>query len=372
MRCILIKNKLLFCLFLKGVKICCLLIDFWVFCDMKIYMILSLVCFIVLAKCALGRANDVSTHDCLGVQDNRWDIRQVLEASTNSEYFDSVAERIVQSDSKAILSWITNEPPEVLAVIALTAQGHDLEQDDATKSFWSFMREPGFEVLMTEAAYRGYVPAMSILESFYDNKEMVAEAQYWNKVGTAHGNPTSLMLRGLDYIIQGKIHNIKELEAKGQNLIILSSVLGEKNAIGLLGIDDSELGAQISEFSQEEVLDAVCEIEGMNLTRVRKLLEEVGVSLRGNQVQVSHAISLIQEMNDILDDPDVTVSEIKYLLPVRQTLSTEIFDALDNESESFNSLQQAEFAWRNQRVQGGDSILEEVLLPLMFEASSIP
>lgn len=302
-----------------------------------------------------------------GIRGDRWDILRVVADGDSSEAAGAFARRIVQTDSKACFSWVLKEPPEALALLAIIAQDDDIDPSDGAYEFWKFMHEPGFEVLLTEAAYKGYAPAMSILASFCENNGRASEAEYWRKVGTAHANPTALLLRGMEEMIQGKLTSNDCLLSKGHRLIILASMLGEERASDMPELNAPGPNESISKLSQNELLDIICEIEGDDTTRVMQLVRELENGLSGEQVQVSHLISLIQKINDLLDKPDVTVVEIRYLFSLRQTLSTEILAALEDNDDARESFEKAEFMWRNQQIPGGVAVLETVLTPLIFK-----
>jgi hypothetical protein len=268
------------------------------------------------------------------------------------------------------LGWVLEASPEVLCILAIMALDNDTH-DHATefiREFWKFMRGPGTEVLLTEAAYRGYAPAMSILSSFYENSGRTTEARFWRKVGVAHANPTALLLRGLEFMVEGKLEDNNSLTERGRNLVIFSFAFGEEIACETPGFEALASSNKPPILDQNEILDIIFKTEGFEKSRSLQFVQNV-VNETNQGVSISRLISHIQRANDMLDDPQVSVFEINVLFRIRKALAKEIVHALEARPDSGDALrafEKAELTWRYQRVKGGDVVIENVVLPIIL------
>lgn len=306
---------------------------------------------------------------CKNIRGDRWDMRQLEACCEQPDLINKFITHLSEATPKLCFRWILEESPEILCTLAIMSQEDNLAfTSEPGNEFMKFMREPGAEVVLTEASYRGYAPAMSILASNYENNGRMTEAEYWRKVGVAHANPTSLLLRGLDLMIKGKLNgNCDILTKRGQELIILSHMLGEEIAHEVPGFEKLISERKLTPLDQEEILDIICEIEGDDNSSALKFIEKIKNSIVGGEVLVSDLLNHTAKINEILDDPKVSVTEIRHFLRLRKMLVDEIVttQANTNANDFLKSFEKAELAWRYQRVSGGEKTLNYVLLPII-------
>lgn len=307
-------------------------------------------------------------------QEERWDLRVLGQDAENPDILESLQQlgkKIIQKAPP--LKWILTESPTTLtAFVTYCLTNPKDAKSEASYEFWKFMREPGTEIILTEAAYRGYLPAMSILASHYENLERSEAADYWQKVGVAHLNPTSIMLRGLNIMIQGKHSNNESLVEQGNKLIILSHMLGEDKANKIMGFEALSIKKPFDSYNKEEILTAIYEIENINEENILPFLTEIREGISGDHVSVSHCIDVLKKINDILDNPGVTICEIAILLPLRKTIIDMLNVELANNFEFLEAVGKAELLWKYQRIGAGSNFVNEIIIPMIYQNKNHP
>lgn len=344
---------------------------------MKNVLISGLVIFILCATlkklyCIFIYNKDIPINTSKNIYDNinkngRWDMNQIIDDCEKSGSINTFTKNFAQTlTKKHCLNWVLKEPPEALSLLAIIAQVEEHDPCESSYEFWKFMQNPGIELLLTEAAYKGYIPAMSVLASFYENADRFEEAEYWRKFGTAYANPTSLLLRGMQSIIEGKLKGNDSLNNKGHLLIILAFILGENRVSDIPEFKNVKFSKEVSNFTRPDLLETICGIECVNSKHLVNFLEEITESMKGS-VLISDLISIIEKMNTILDNPEVTVAEIQTIFPLRQILAQEINENLQNNDEALKAFNKAEFIWRHKRISAGAETITNVLFPIIFE-----
>ncbi len=299
--------------------------------------------------------------------DDRWDGRALLSEIEDPQALENlkhIGQKIVLSSPP--LQWILTEPPQCLTMFAVyCCNEEELDESDDMYQFWKFMCEPGMEILLTEAAYRGYLPAMSILASYCENQGRSQDAEYWQKFGEAHLNPTSILLRGLNLTIQGKLRDDVQLE-QGRGLIVLAHMLGEEIACKISGFERLVNTKPFGNYDKQDILAAIYDIEKNDRVLVEKRLVGIRAAVSKDNVSMKDLIDVLLKINEILDSPNVSVMEIAVLVPLKEKILEEMRDAQADNPEFLDSLNKAELGWRLQRVGAGSNFVSDTILPMVF------
>lgn len=107
---------------------------------------------------------------------------------------------------------------------------------------------------------------MSLLATHYENNGSYTKASFWDKMGVANNNPTSLLSRGLEFLI--KERDKPFLYDKGLKLVIFAHLLGEnyaKEALDSFNISLEQVN-QIHVGSFDEISDCIREVEADETT----------------------------------------------------------------------------------------------------------
>lgn len=302
-------------------------------------------------------------------RDERWDlhiVRQDAEKQDIIESLEQLGKKITKKDTP--LAWVIQESPETLtAFVRYCLFKPEEVHNDSSYAFYKFMHEPGTEIVLTEAAYRGYLPAMSILASHYENTDNSVAADYWLKVGVAHLNPTSIMLRGLNLVIQGQQNNKDSLVEQGRNLIVLSYMLGEDTASEIEGFEKLSRKKPIDCYNNEDLLKTIYEIENINEKDILPFLTEIRGLISEDRVKISNYIDVITKINGVLDNHDVTIAEIAVLFPLRKTITDMLNVEMADNLEFLEAFGKAELVWKYQRVGAGSNFVNETIIPMIYK-----
>jgi hypothetical protein len=297
-----------------------------------------------------------------------WDFITLMKDSEKPEIDNSlnlIGKKIIGSNPP--LKWILEEHPASLCLFTLVPIDLQEKKNEASYEFWKFINEPGAEILLTEAASDGYLPAMSLLSSKYANIENFEKADYWEKIGVAHLNPSSILNRGLNLAIKGKMIKNNELSKRGENLIILSYMLGEERASEITGFEKLRTYEKFNTYSKEDVLNAICEIEKNDESKILEFLKSTKEIISNKQFSTVDCISIIKKINDFLDDPKVTIREIATLLPFRKTFVKSFTDQSKNNPEILKEFERAELLWRYRLVGPSANFVDEAIIPMICE-----
>lgn len=330
-------------------------------------IIISATYLYLIIRKKISRADKKGNLNPEDFRNDRWDYTTAMRDSENPNVINSLKLVGKKICSKPFLRWILTEPPASLCLFAMRPIDLEKEASEVSYEFWKFMDEPGANLLLTEAAHRGYLPAMSLLASRYDNIGDSAKAEFWQKVGVANLNPSSLLLRGLNLIIKCNGNKNSKIYEQGTKLIIISYMLGEKRACEIIGFENLKTSHEFNAYTNENLLKTIYEIENTDESKVLNFLETAKSITANNHTRVADCIDLIREINEILDNPNVTIFEISTLTGIRRTIVDTIFDQSCDNPEFLRTFEEAELLWRYRLIGPSINYVSEVIIPMVLD-----